>query len=126
VNAPFVIRRLDTATPGFDAEFATLIAFEAGQDPAIDATVAQIVGDVRARGDAALLEYTRRFDRLDAGSVADLEITAVEMRDAHASLPAAQRDALDVAAARIRAYHERRRAATGVSPNRTGQNWASA
>jgi len=109
VNAPFVIRRLDTATPGFDAEFATLIAFEAGQDPAIDATVAQIVGDVRARGDAALLEYTRRFDRLDAGSVADLEITAVEMRDAHASLPAAQRDALDVAAARIRAYHERQK-----------------
>jgi len=109
VNAPFVIRRLDTATPGFDAEFATLIAFEAGQDPAIDATVAQIVGDVRARGDAALLEYTRRFDRLDAGSVADLEITAVEMRDAHASLPAAQRDALGVAAARIRAYHERQK-----------------
>ena len=109
MNAPFVIRRLDTATPGFDAEFATLIAFEAGQDPAIDATVAQIVGDVRARGDAALLEYTRRFDRLDAGSVADLEITAVEMRDAHASLPAAQRDALDVAAARIRAYHERQK-----------------
>ena len=109
MNAPFVIRRLDTATPGFDAEFATLIAFEAGQDPAIDATVAQIVGDVRARGDAALLEYTRRFDRLDAGSVADLEITAVETRDAHASLPAAQRDALDVAAARIRAYHERQK-----------------
>jgi histidinol dehydrogenase len=109
MNAPFAIRRLDTSAAGFDAEFATLIAFEAGQDPAIDATVAQIVGDVRARGDVALLEYTRRFDRLDASSVADLEITAVEMGEAHASLPAAQRDALGVAAARIRAYHERQK-----------------
>jgi len=109
MNAPFAVRRLDTAAPGFDTEFATLIAFEAGQDPAIDATVAQIVGDVRARGDAALLEYTRRFDRLDAASVADLEITAAEMHEAHASLPAAQRDALRVAAARIRAYHERQK-----------------
>jgi histidinol dehydrogenase len=109
MNAPLAIRRLDTAAPGFDAEFATLIAFEAGQDPAIDATVAQIVGDIRARGDAALLEYTRRFDRLDANSVSELEITAVEMREAHASLPAAQHGALGVAAARIRAYHERQK-----------------
>jgi len=109
MNAPLAMRRLDTADPGFDAEFAALIAFEAGQDPAIDAAVAQIVADVRARGDAALREYTRRFDRLDASSVADLEITAGEMRDAHASLPAAQRDALGAAAARIRAYHERQK-----------------
>jgi len=109
MNAPLAMRRLDTADPGFDAEFAALIAFEAGQDPAIDAAVAQIVADVRARGDAALREYTRRFDRLDASSVADLEITAGEMRDARASLPAAQRDALGAAAARIRAYHERQK-----------------
>jgi len=109
MNAPLAMRRLDTADPGFDAEFAALIAFEAGQDPAIDAAVAQIVADVRARGDAALREYTRRFDRLDASSVADLEITSGEMRDAHASLPAAQRDALGAAAARIRAYHERQK-----------------
>jgi len=109
MNPSLAVRRLYTADPGFDAEFAALIAFEAGQDPAIDATVAQIVGDVRARGDAALLEYTRRFDRLGANSVADLEITAVEMREAHASLPVAQRDALGVAATRIRAYHERQK-----------------
>ena len=109
MNAPLAMRRLDTADPGFDAEFAALIAFEAGQDPAIDAAVAQIVADVRARGDAALREYTRRFDRLDASSVADLEITSGEMRDAHASLPAAERDALGAAAARIRAYHERQK-----------------
>ena len=103
MNAPLALRRLDTAAPGFDAELAALIAFEAGQDPAIDATVAQIVGDVRARGDAALLDYTRRFDRLDAASVAALEITAAQMHDAYASLPTAQSDALGAAAARIRA-----------------------
>jgi len=109
MNAPLAIRRLDTSVPGFDAEFATLTAFEAGQDEGIDATVALIVGDVRTRGDAALLEYTHRFDRLDASSVAELEITAGQMREAHASLPAAQRDALGAAAARIRAYHERQK-----------------
>ena len=109
MNVPFAIRRLDTAAPGFDAEFATLTAFEAGQDEGIDATVALIVGDVRTRGDAALLEYTHRFDRLDASSVAELEITAGQMREAHASLPAAQSDALGAAAARIRAYHERQK-----------------
>ena len=64
----------------FDGELAALIAFEAKQDPAIDATVAAIIADVRARGDEALLDYTRRFDRLAAPSVAALEITAA--RDA--------------------------------------------
>jgi len=109
VNAPLALRRLDTAAPGFDGELAALIAFEAGQDPTIDATVAQIVSDVRTRGDAALLDYTRRFDRLDAASVAALEITAAQMHDAWASLPTAQSDALGAAAARIRAYHERQK-----------------
>jgi histidinol dehydrogenase len=109
VNAPLALRRLDTAAAGFDGELAALIAFEAGQDPTIDATVAQIISDVRARGDAALLDYTRRFDRLDAASVAALEITAAQMHDAWASLPTAQCDALGAAAARIRAYHERQK-----------------
>jgi histidinol dehydrogenase len=109
VRTPLPIRRLDTTAPGFDAELAALTDFEAGQDEGIDATVAQIISDVRARGDAALLECTRRFDHLDASSVADLEITADQMRDAHASLPAAQRDALNAAAARVRAYHERQK-----------------
>jgi len=109
VNAPLALRRLDTAAPGFDGELAALIAFEAGQDPTIDATAAQIVSDVRTRGDAALLDYTRRFDRLDAASVAALEITAAQMHDAWASLPTAQSDALGAAAARIRAYHERQK-----------------
>ncbi len=103
------LRRLDTSEPGFDGELAALIAFEAGQDPAIDATVAQIIADVRARGDAALLEFTRRFDRLEVATVGELEITAAQMRSAYDTLPAAQRDALGIAAARIRSFHDRQR-----------------
>ena len=66
MNAPLALslRRLDTTVPGFDAEFDRLTAFEAAQDPAVDAAVAAIVADVRARGDAAVLEYTARFDRV--------------------------------------------------------------
>ncbi len=102
-----VIRRLDSDSPAFDEEFGKLIAFEAAQDPEIDARVASIVADVRARGDAALLEYTARFDHLQAPSVAALEITAAAMQAAFAGLPTAQREALATAAARIRRYHER-------------------
>ncbi len=80
---PLSVRRIDTSAPGFDAELAALIAFEAAQDPAIDATVAQIIEDVRDRGDAAVLDYTRRFDRLDAPRVAALEITPAQMHAAH-------------------------------------------
>ena len=109
MTAPLAVRRLDTTAPGFDGELAALIAFEAGQDPAIDATVAHIIGDVRARGDAALLDCTRRFDRLDAASVAALEITAAQMHEAWAALPAAQCEALGTAAARIRSYHQRQK-----------------
>ncbi|HZP67748.1 MAG TPA: histidinol dehydrogenase [Rudaea sp.] len=101
------LRRLDASAPGFEREFSRLIAFEAAQDPEIDARVAAIVADVRARGDAAVLEYTARFDRLQAASVAALEISSADMQAAFDGLPAAQRDALRTAAARVRSYHER-------------------
>ena len=94
MTAPLTLRRLDSTAPEFDRELAALIAFEAAQDPAIDATVARIVADVRARGDAALLDYTAQFDRLQAPSVAALEISAVELRQAFDALPADQRTAL--------------------------------
>ena len=101
------LRRLDSAAPGFDGELASLIAFESAQDPAIDATVAMIIADVRARGDAALLDYTRQFDGIYAASVGQLEITAEQMREAYASLPVAQSEALGTAAARVRSFHEK-------------------
>ena len=103
------LRCLDTRDAGFDAALAALIAFEAAQDPSVDAAVAAIVADVRARGDAALLEYTRRFDRVDARSMAELALAPVDMERAYRDIAAAQRDALQVAATRIRAYHERQK-----------------
>ena len=105
------MRRLATAEPGFDAALAALIAFESAQDAQVDAAVAAIIADVRARGDAAVLDYTRRFDRLDAASVAALEIPAADMRAAYAGLPADQRDALTFAAERVRAFHQRQKSA---------------
>ena len=117
---PLILRRLDTAAPGFDRELAALIAFEAAQDPAIDATVARIVADVRARGDAALLDYTAQFDRLQAPSVAALEISAAELRQAFDALPAEQRTALETAATRVRAFHERQKIPSWTYRDDTG------
>ncbi len=105
----FTLRRLATADAGFPEALDALIAFEAAQDPAIDATVAAIIADVRARGDVAVLEYTRRFDRLEASGLAELEIRADHMREAFDVLPVGQRDALSAAATRVRTFHERQK-----------------
>jgi histidinol dehydrogenase len=104
-----VLRRLDTATPGFLAALDALTAFEVAQDPAVDEAVASIVADVRARGDAAVLDYTKRFDRVTAARVADLAIDSSTMREAYAALSANARNALDIAARRIRDFHERQK-----------------
>jgi histidinol dehydrogenase len=104
------LRRLDTREAGFEATLDALIAFEAAQDPAVDAAVAAIIADVRTRGDVALLEYTARFDRVRASGMAELAIAPRDMAAALAALPARQREALATAAARIRAYHERQKA----------------
>jgi len=108
-TARLELRRLDTSQPGFDRALDALIAFEVAQDPSIDAAVATIIADVRARGDAAVLDYTRRFDRINVARLADLAIDADAMRDAHASLPDKQRTALAIAAGRIRDFHERQK-----------------
>ncbi|MFN8990023.1 MAG: histidinol dehydrogenase [Betaproteobacteria bacterium] len=104
------VTRLDSSAPGFEAGLGRLLAFEASQDPGVEDTVRAILADVRARGDEALLEYTRRFDRVQAESVAALEIPSAALRDALTTLPAARREALEQAAARIRRYHERQAA----------------
>ena len=112
MNAPapvLSIRRLDARAADFGTALDALIRFEAAQDPAIDSAVAAIIADVRLRGDAAVLDYTERFDGIRATRVADLEIDAKAMRAAHDALPAAERNALETAAARIRAFHERQR-----------------
>jgi histidinol dehydrogenase len=101
------LRRLDTRAPDFERTFAALNAIELATDPAIERTVEQVLADVRARGDAALLDYTARFDHLQVSSVAALEIPVADMRAALDGLPVEQRDALHAAAERIRAFHQR-------------------
>jgi histidinol dehydrogenase len=104
------VRRYTTRQPDFDARLAELLAFDTAQDPAIDAAVAAILSDVKRRGDAAVLEYTARFDRVTAKSVTELQIAPADMRSALESLPRGQREALEAAAERVRSYHEQQRA----------------
>lgn len=101
------IRRFSTADANFDNELKQLLAFETAQDDQIDQVVADILRDVKKRGDAAVLEYTRRFDRLDAASLDELELTKAELAQALESLPAERRTALQQAADRVRVYHEK-------------------
>jgi histidinol dehydrogenase len=103
------LRVLDATLPAFDGELERLIAFEVAQDASVDTAVAAIVADVRARGDAALVDYTRRFDRFDVRDAASLEITQRDMRAAFEALPAKEREALGQAASRIRAFHEKQK-----------------
>ena len=109
------LRQLDTRSDGFETGFAQLRHWSDAADVQIEASVAAILADVRARGDAAVLEATARLDGLQAASVAELALTRDEMAAAFASITPAQRDALQAAAQRIRRYHERQLEACGRS-----------
>ncbi len=102
-----LLRKLSTRDPEFLPTLDALLAFESGQDDSIEAAVAEILANVRNTGDAAVLEYTRRFDHVEATHMAQLELPKREWEAAEASLPAAQREALEQAAARVAMYHER-------------------
>jgi histidinol dehydrogenase len=104
------ILRLATSDAGFDVALARLTALEASQDDSVERAVAEILAAVRTRGDAAVLDYTRRFDRLDAPGMAALEIPRDELARARDAIPVAEREALEAAADRVRRYHERQRA----------------
>ena len=122
---PLEIRRLDTREPAFEAEFVRLLNRTPDANPEITASVAQIVDDVRRRGDSAVLEYTERFDRNAAKSMRELEIGSESRSGAWRSLPGELRNALEAAAARIRAYAEKQKLAdfefTDEHGNRLGQ-----
>jgi histidinol dehydrogenase len=105
--APPRIRTLDATAPQFEAQFRELTAAATAFDREIERRADEIIEDVRVRGDCALLEYTRRFDRVAAQSVAELEIPAAQMRAAFDALAAEPRAALQAAAARIRSFHQR-------------------
>jgi histidinol dehydrogenase len=103
------IRKLDSTEPDFRKKLDTLLAFEASADDAIESAVANILADVKARGDAAVLEYTNRFDRISATAMAQFDIGQAELDAALAALPETQRAALQTAADRIRVFHERQK-----------------
>ena len=103
------IKRLSTVDADFTAKMDALLAFEAAADEGIERTVANILADVKQRGDAAVVDYSNKFDRLTATSMADLELSKAEMQKALDGLPADRRSALEAAAGRIRAYHERQK-----------------
>ena len=101
------LRRLSTRKPGFAAALAALTRYEAAQDAKVERVVSAIIADVRARGDAAVLQYSRRFDRVKVNAVARLEVRKKALQAALHSLPRPQSRALREAAARIRSFHER-------------------
>ena len=107
--------RLSSVDATFDADFAARLHWSADQDAAIEQRVADILADVRQRGDAAVLEYTARFDALQAPTLQALELTQAELKAAFDAIPAAQREALQAAAARVRSYHEAQKKACGES-----------
>ena len=101
------IARLSTRDADFGARLARLTAFDAALDEAVDRTVAEILAAVKSRGDAAVLEYTARFDGVQAAALSELELSRAELVRARDALPTEQRAALEQAAARVRRYHER-------------------
>lgn len=110
MNTPqATIRRLDAREPEFLSVLDALLAFESGADARIDAAVSEILQGVSTVGDAAVIEYTRRFDQLDVHAMADLELPRHELKSALDSLSVEQREALRIAADRVRLYHERQK-----------------
>ena len=107
--------RLSTASPNFEADFKARLHWSADTDAAIEQRVADILADVKLRGDAAVMEYTERFDGLKANDMSALEMTQAELKAAFDGLPAVQRTALEAAAARVRSYHEAQKKASGES-----------
>ena len=107
--------RLSTAQPDFEARFKALQHWSADTDAGIEQRVADILADVKQRGDAAVLDYTARFDGLQATSVAQLELSQADFKAAFDGLPADQREALQAAAQRVRSYHEAQKKASGES-----------
>ena len=121
----FRVTRLDSGAVDFAARLKRLLAYAEDADEAVELATQGILADVRARGDAAVLEYTRRFDGIEAATMEDLRVPTSRIHDALASIPAAQRDALERAATRIRGFHERQAAPSlrYTEPDGTELGW---
>lgn len=101
------ITRLSTRQADFDARLSRLLAFEETADDKLEATVAAILADVKKRGDAAVLEYTRKFDRLPLADAVAMELPRAELKAAFEGLPVEQKSALEQAAQRVTDYHKK-------------------
>lgn len=112
-STALAITRLDSTQADFAQRLTALLAFEASEDEAIERAAAQIIAEVKQHGDAALLALSNRFDRLSVSAMAELEIPAAELQAALDGLTPTRRQALEIAAQRVRAYHEQQKIACG-------------
>src|SRR5680860_1616012 len=103
------IQRLNASDAGFDSALSALLAWDDSVDHQVNESVRHILHEVKTRGDEAVLEFTAKFDRLNVGSVAELEMSQERLQHALKTIPQDQRDALEHAARRVRDYHQRQR-----------------
>lgn len=109
MTAPIAIRRLNATDADFNRHLDHLLSWESVSDDGVNQRVLEIIADVRSRGDAALVDLTRRFDALDVASMADLILPRERLELALQRITPAQREALEIAAERVRSYHEKQR-----------------
>jgi histidinol dehydrogenase len=109
MTTPLAIRRLNAASPSFGEELDHLLSWESVSDDGVNQRVLEIIADVRKRGDAALVELTQRFDALQVASMAELILPRERLELALTRISAEQRKALEIAAERVRSYHEKQK-----------------
>jgi len=113
MSAPIKVKRLNSKDVGFKETLLSSLSLPMGDDAAIDAAVAKILLAVKEKGDEAVLGFTKQFDRLNANHVSELEISQKDLEQAYQSLSLVQKNALDIAAQRVRAYHEKQKIEAG-------------
>jgi histidinol dehydrogenase len=113
MSAEITIKRLNSQDAGFQETLFSSLSLPMADDEAIDSAVVKILAAVKERGDQAVLDFTKQFDRLNVSNVSDLEISGKDLEQAYQSLSAEQKSALDIAAQRVRAYHEKQKIEAG-------------
>lgn len=113
MSAEVKVKRLNSKDAGFKDTLLSSLSLPMADDEAIDAAVLNILAKVKSEGDAAVLAFTKQFDRLNVARVTELEISQAELKKAYEGLPAEQKNALDIAAQRVRAYHEHQKVEAG-------------
>ena len=113
MSAKIIVKRLNSKDAGFKETLLSSLSLPMADDAAIDTAVAKILMAVKEKGDEAVLGFTKQFDRLNVTSVSELEIPHKDLEQAYKSLPTEQKNALDIAAQRVRAYHEKQKIEAG-------------